>query len=266
MSVATTARRTPAAPEDPPPKRARMDPIRKTALIAGALYLITFVAVFTLALYRPVHEASYITSAGSDTGVIVGGILEVIVALAGIGTAVVLFPVVRRQNEGAAMGFIGSRILEGATIFVGVASLLAIVTLRQGGAGADAMVTSDALVAMYDRTFLLGQGIMPAVNALLLGSLMYRSRLVPRILPVLGLIGAPLLLFALGGVLFDAWDRTSAIAGLFVLPLAAWEFSLGVYMLVKGFRPAAVEALAGRPEPLWDAYEAARIGEAVTAG
>jgi hypothetical protein len=65
-----------------------------------------------------------------------------IVALAGIGTAVVLYPVVKRQNEGVALAFVGARVLEAATIVAGVASLLSVVTLRQAGAGADALVTA----------------------------------------------------------------------------------------------------------------------------
>lgn len=264
MATTITESTTPSAPDSPPPRRRRMDPIRKTALIAGTAYLITFVAVFTLGLYGPVHEAGYITSSGSDTGVIIGGILEVIVALAGIATAIVLFPVVKRQNESLAMGFVSTRLLEAATIFVGVASLLALVTLRQDGAGADAAVTGNAFVAVYDLTFLLGQGIMPAMNAFMLGTLLYQSRLVPRILPTLGLIGAPLLLFSLTGVLFDAWDRTSTIAAVFVLPIAIWEFSLGVYLVVKGFRPEAVDRLARRPDPIWGEYEPA--GEAAVTG
>ena len=133
---------------------------------------------------------------------LVGGFLEVIVALAGIGTAVTLYPVVKRQNEGVALGFATARVLEASMIFAGVVSLLSLVTLRQhlggaAGANAAALVTTGAShVAVYNWTFLLGQSLMPAINALLLGSLLYRSRLVPRILPVLGLIGAPLLIAA----------------------------------------------------------------------
>src|SRR6185312_15077285 len=135
-------------------------------------------------------DPNYIVGPGSNTAVLVGGVLEVIVALAGIGTAVVLYPVVKRQNEGVALGFVGSRTLEAATIFAGVACLLTVVTLRQTGAGADALVTGHALVTLYNRTFLIGQGFIPAVNALLLGSLLYQSRLVPRILPLVGFVGA----------------------------------------------------------------------------
>ena len=164
--------------------RVPMSSTRKTALVAGVLYLLTFVSIPTLFLYDAVKSPNYILGAGPDTPVIVGGILEMIVALAGIGTAVVLFPVLKRQNEGVALGFVGSRTLEAATIFVGVAFLLTIVTLRQAGAGAGALVTSHALVTLYNRMFLIGQSFMPAVDDLLLGFLLYQSRLVPRVLPL----------------------------------------------------------------------------------
>src|SRR5256714_15653057 len=122
---------------------------RKISLAAGVLYLLPFVSIPTLALYGPVHDPNYIVGAGPDTAVIVGGILEIIVALAGIGTAVALFPVLKRQNEGVALGFVGSRVLEGGAILAGVACLLSVVTLRQAGAGADALVTGHALVGPY---------------------------------------------------------------------------------------------------------------------
>jgi hypothetical protein len=166
----------------------------------------------------------------------------VIVALAGIGTAVVLYPVVKRQNEAVALGFVSARVLEAAAIFVGVASLLAVVTLRQAGAGPDALVTGQALVALYDRIFLLGQSFIPALNALLLGSLLYQSRLVPRVLPVLGFIGAPLLVASDLAVLFGVVERVSALPAIATLPIALWEFSLGVYLTVKGFKPSPITA------------------------
>src|SRR5438045_3526835 len=127
---------------------------RKIAIAAGVLYLLTFVSIPTLALYGPVHDANYILGAGPDTPVIIGGVLEIIVALAGIGTAVVLFPVLKKQNEGLALGLVASRILESSTIFAGVAFLLTIVSLRQAGAGAEALVTGHTLAALYDRIFL----------------------------------------------------------------------------------------------------------------
>jgi len=150
--------------------------------------------------------------------------------------------VVKRQNEAVALGFVSTRVLEAATIFVGVASLLAVVTLRQTGAGLDALVTGQALVALYDRMFLLGQSFIPALNALLLGSLLYRSRLVPRVLPVVGFVGAALLLASDVAVLFGLWDRVSALSAIAALPIALWEFSLGAYLVVKGFKPSPITA------------------------
>lgn len=236
-----TARTT--APKQSPTKRVPMDSQRKTALAAGVLYILTFISIPTLFLYGPVlNDPNYMLGAGPDTPVIIGTILEVIVALAGVGTAVALYPVIKWQNQGVALGFVGSRTLEAAAIVAGVVSLLSVVTLRQAGAGPDASVTGQALVASYNWFFLLGQSLMPALNALLLGSLLYRSRLVPRILPVVGLIGAPLLLASDVAVLFGLWDRISAPSGILAIPIAAWEFSLGVYLAVKGFRPSPVTA------------------------
>jgi len=213
---------------------------RKVALAAGVLYLITFVSIPTLSLYSPVlNDPNYIAGPGPDTAVIIGGILEIIVALAGIGTAVALFPVVKRQNEGVALGFIGSRILEAATIFAGVVSLLTVVTLRQAGAGVNGLVTGQALVALYNW-FHLGQNLMPCVNALLLGTLLYQARLVPRILPLLGFIGAPLLIANTIVTMFGISGPLYLLTGIGVLPIAVWEFSLGVWLTVKGFKPSAI--------------------------
>jgi hypothetical protein len=217
-----------------------MRPLRKTALVAGVLYLLTFVSIPTLFLYGPVKGANYILGPGPDTTAIVGGILEIIVALAGIGTAVVLYPVVKRQNEARALGFVGSRTLEASAIFVGVACLLSVVTLRQVGAGAGALVAAQTLVTLYNRTFLISQSFIPAVNALLLGSLLYQSRLVPRVLPLLGFIGAALLVASDIGVLFSLWGQTSSVAALAALPIALWEFALGIYLVVKGFKPSPI--------------------------
>jgi len=234
MAITTPPRAS--VPEAP------VDSLRKTSFWAGVLYLITFVSIPTLFLYGPVKSLNYITGSGPDTGALFGGLLEIIVALACIGTAVALYPVVKRQNEGFAMGFVGVRVLEGATIFAGVVTLLSIVTLRQAGAGAEGLVTGQALVGMYDWTTLFGQGMLPAFNALLLGTLLYQSRLVPRVLPVLGLAGAPLLIAGVVGTMFGLWEQVNVVSGIAVLLIAGWEFSLGVYLVVKGFRPSPVTA------------------------
>jgi hypothetical protein len=208
---------------------------RKVALIAGVLYLLTFVSIPTLSLYGPVHDPNYVIGAGPDTAVVIGGILEIIVALAGIGTAIVLFPILKKQNEGVALGLVASRILEASTMFVGVAFLLSIVTLRQAGAGADALVTSHALVSLYDRIFLLGQSFMPAVNDLLLGFLLYKSRLVPRALSLIGIIGGPVLIAGYLAVMFGLIGLRAPLAGLSAVPVALFEFSLGFWLILKGF-------------------------------
>ena len=210
-----------------------MSPHRKTSLAAGVLYLLTFVSIPTLALYGPVKGANYILGAGPDTGALFGGILEIIVGLACIGTAVALYPVVKRQNEGVALGFVGSRVLEAGTIFAGVAFLLTVVSLRQAAAGADALVTAHTLVAMYDRMFLIGQSFIPAVNALLLGSLLYQSRLVPRVLPLIGFVGAPLLVAGDIAVLFGLIGQHAPSTALAAIPIALWEFSLGVWLVLQ---------------------------------
>jgi hypothetical protein len=219
---------------------------RRTALTAGIFYLLTFVSIPTLALYRPIKGANHVLGSGSDTSAIVGGVLEIIVAIAGIGTAVVLFPILKKQNESAALGLVAARIVESATIFVGVAFLLSIVTLRKAGTGPDALSTSHALVAMYDRIFLLGQSFIPAICDLLLGTLLYRSRLVPRRLSMIGIVGAPILVIGYLAVMFGGIHQHSSLAGLSALPVAAFEFSLGVWLVVKGFDPRAAAELQAR--------------------
>ena len=205
------------------------------ARAAGILYLLTFCSIPTLALYAAVREPNYVLGSGPDTAALVGAMLEIVLALACIGTAVALYPILKKHNEGIALGFVAVRTLEAATIFGGVASLLAVVTLRQSDAGADGVVTAQALVALHDG-LRLGQSLLPVVNAALLGSLLYRARLVPRILPAIGLLGAPLLLVTTVGAVFDLWPASGMITGLGALPIAAWEFSLGIYLVVKGVR------------------------------
>ena len=235
----------------PAPKASKgipMTSLRKTALVAGIFYLITFISIPTLAIYGPVkNHRDFILGSGSTHGVLLGCLLEVIVALAGVGTAVTLYPVVKRQNEGVALGFVAARVLEGGLIFTGVLSLLSLLTLRQdlgGAAGAHAaLVTTGAShVATYNWTFLFGQTLMPAINALLLGSLMYKSRLVPRIIPVMGLIGAPILIASVIAAMFRIDQPITVLAAIGTLPVAAWEFSLGVWLVVKGFRPSPITA------------------------
>ncbi len=236
-----------------------MTSLRKTALVAGVLYLITFVAIGTLAFYGPVlTDASYILSSDGDTGLGLGILLEVIVALAGIGTAVTLFPVVKRQNEAFALGFVTSRVVEATMIFTGVVSLLSLMTLHQDlGAAAEAdagsrLTAGASLVATYNAAFLLGQTLMPAMNAVLLGYLMYRSRLVPRLIPTLGLIGGPLMISSVIGQIIGINDKVSVWSGIALVPIFTWELSLGLWMAIMGFNrsapiAAAIAADSGNP-------------------
>jgi hypothetical protein len=220
--------------------------LRKTAAVAGGLYLLTFVtSIPTLPLFAPLQEPGYVLGPGPDTGALWGVLLNVLCALAGIGTAIALFPVVRRQNEGLAIGFVASRTVEGTLIIVGVVCLLSLVSLRQDAGSvetASLAAGGTMLVALHGWTFVLGQSLMPAVNALLLGTLLYRSRLVPRALPLLGLIGAPLLLASVTGTIFGLYDQTSPVGTIAALPVALWEFSLGVWLVVRGFSPSSITA------------------------
>lgn len=223
---------------------------RQVSRAAGIAYVLTFVSVPTLALYQPVKEDRYIVGSGSDNAALVGGLLEITVALAGIATAVLLFPLLKKQNESLALGLVAARILESATIFVGVAFLLSVVTLHQDVAGTGALPTSHALVILYDRIFLLGQSFMPAVCDLLLGYLLYRSRLVPRRLAALGMLGGPVLVVGYLAVLFGAIDQHGPLAGLSALSVAAFEFSLGLWLIVKGFDPESAAALQSEEQLL----------------
>lgn len=214
-----------------------LSPQRKTSIVAGLLYLLTFVSIPTLAIYSQVKGANYILGSGPDTLAVVGGILEIIVALAGIGTAVVLYPVLRKQNESAALGLVASRVLEASCIFAGVASILTIVTLRQSGAGEGFLGISHTMAILYDRIFLISQSLIPAINDLLLGFLLYQSRLVPRALSMIGLVGGPILIIGFIAVMFGFVGQHDSINGLFAIGVALFEFSLGVYLVVKGFKP-----------------------------
>ncbi len=235
---------------------ARMTPLRRTALVAGILYLVTFAtSIPAVGLYDGVlNDPGFVNGAGSDTGVAWGAMLEIVLGVACVGTAVVLYPVLRHWSRTLALGFVTARTLEAAMIFTGVVSLMSVLTLRQDAAGADPATldtTAQAFVAVHDWTFLLGPGLMPAVNALCFGTIMYRSGLVPRIIPAIGLVGAPILLASGMATLFGLYDQVSAAALLAALPIATWEFSVGVWMTVKGFRGApGAEAVIERSPSL----------------
>jgi hypothetical protein len=217
-----------------------MTSARKYSLAGGIFYLLTFVSIPTLGLYRGVRGPNWVSGPGPDTPVMIGVLLEMIVALSGIGTAVALYPVLRRVGQARAVGFVASRTLEAATIYVGIVSLMSIVSLRQLGAGAGALPTAQGFAAQYQWTFFFAQSFIPAINGVLLGSLLYQSRLVPRWLPSLGLVGAGLLALWWIKSFAGFTGVVSPTAALAALPIAAWEFSLGVYLTFWGFKPSPI--------------------------
>ena len=236
--------------------RAPMDATRKAALAAGLFYIATFVfSIPALGLYDGVlNDPRFVLGAGGDGGVLWGGLIEVLTGLAGIGTAVAVYPVIRRLAPARAVGFVASRTLEAAVIVVGVVAVLSVDTLRQGGGDPAALTTtSDAFVALKDWTFLVGPGVMPAVNALCFATVVRQHNLVARWIPTLGYLGGPLLLASSVGTLFGAWDQVSPVAMLMALPVGTWELAVGITMAVKGFRPGAPTADAASSDALGDA-------------
>ncbi|QFG27052.1 DUF4386 domain-containing protein [Actinomadura sp. WMMB 499] len=227
-----------------------MDAVQRTARIAGVWFVLTFVfSIPAVLLYDPVlNDADYILGAGADTRVRVGAFLEILTAVANIATAVVLFPILKRQSESIALGYVALRILESTVIVMGIVSVLAVVTMRQdlaGAGGADAAQIGRSLVVLKDQTFLLGPAFCAGFgNGLLLGYLMYRSGLVPRPMALIGLIGGPVACATATAVLFGAYDQQSPVNLLFTAPEIVWEVSLGIWLITKGFRPAPLIAEA----------------------
>jgi hypothetical protein len=226
---------------------------QRTARIMGAWFLGTFVfSIPAFFFYNPIlNRADYVVGSGADTRIAVGALLEILLAITGIATAVVIFPIVKRVNESIALGYVASRTVESILILVGVLSLMSVVALRQDlaatGSTNEALIdVGRGLVALHEQTRLLGPQFCAGLgNGILLGYLMWRSRLLPRPMVMVGLIGGPLALLAGIGVLLGVWDITSRLAVAATAPEAIWEFSLSVWLLVKGFRPSPV--LTGPP-------------------
>ena len=228
---------------------------QKRARVFGVLYLITFVtSIPALALYQPVLDdpVGYIAGAGHDTQILFAALLELLLIIANIGTAVVIFPIVRRRNEELALGYVTARVIESTFILVGILSVLGIITLRNQVAGASEGTVAYTLAAIKDWTFLLGPGwVVGWGNGLILGYLMYRSELVPRRAAVLGLIAGPLIIVSGTAVMFAANHPSNTLRtlqGLATIPEFLWELFLGVYCTVKGFRPSSPILRADTPE------------------
>jgi len=241
-----------------------MTSTRRTAIVAGVFYLLTEVtAIGGMLFYGSVlGTPEFVISASVDgTGVLAGAFFEVLLAIAVVGSAVTLYPVLRRVNEGMALGYVAGRLIEATIIAVGAISLLAVVTMRQdlaGTTGADAtagVTVGQSLVAVHDWTFLFGPKLALGVNTVLVAYLMYRSRLVPRIIAVTGLVGGSLVFASGTAVLFGAYKDVSVGGFVAAVPVFAWEVSLAVWLIVKGFRPSPITAgmTAASTRPAYEA-------------
>lgn len=216
-------------------------------MVTGALFLVTEVAAIAgLALYRPALDgAAYVAGSGSDARVLAGALSEMVLIVAVIGTGVALYPALRRRHEALAVGYVCGRLLEAAVIAVGIVSLLAVVSLRQDLAqGSPATDTgafetaATALAAVHDWTFLLGPNVFLGANTLVLAYVMLRTGLVPRPIALLGLLGGTLICASAVAVLFGLYAQVSAAGTLAALPVFAWEVTLAVRLLTRGFEPA----------------------------
>jgi hypothetical protein len=217
------------------------------ARVFGWFFLATFVTSIPayFFFYAPVRDdPGLITGTGADptASVALGAALEVFLIIANVATAVVVYPILKRQSEIGAVGYVSARIVEGIFIAIGIISLLTFLFMRQQ-ATADAAL-GEAFVAIYDRAFLIGPGFFAGLaNGVILGYLMYRSGLVPRGMAVLGLIGGPLVMASGIAVMFDVIERGSSLQGIASIPEIVWELSLTIYCIVKGFRPSPILAI-----------------------
>jgi Domain of unknown function (DUF4386) len=225
---------------------------QRTARIMGAWFLGTFIAIPAFFFYDPILDhADYVVGNGNDLRVSTGALLEILLAISGIATAVVIFPIVKRVNESVALGYIAARTVESILILVGVVSLASIVALRQklSGAAQDAAALTDVangMLALHGQTALLGPQFCAGLgNGILLGYLMWRSRLLPRPLVMIGLVGGPLALLAGIGVLLGFWGIRSGLPVALTAPEAIWELTLSIWLLARGFRPSPI--LTGPP-------------------
>ncbi|MGN7800150.1 DUF4386 domain-containing protein [Leifsonia sp. 22587] len=226
-----------------------MDPDRRRSLLAGVLFLLTFATSIPGALlYGPVlTDPRFVLGVGSATPVLAGALLEVALIIANLGTALALYPVLRRTSPSLALGYVVARVMESTLIAVGILSLLSVVTLREdagGGATASTVVIAQALVALHGWTFLLGPGFVVGIgNGLMLGWMLHRARLVPRGWAWFGMIGGPLVSLSGVAVLLGAYEQVSAWSFVATLPEVVWELFLGIYLTVHGFHvPKAREA------------------------
>lgn len=209
---------------------------RTTAIAAGVFFLITHVtSIVAVLLYAPALADPL---AGDPNAVLLGTVLDSILAFTVVGTAVALYPIVRRVSEGFAVGYVALRTLESSVILAGVVMLMAAMAVRT-----TSPEVAAGFVAVYQQTFIVGPGFVCAVNTVVLAWVLYRSRLVPRVIPILGLIGGPVILAVNLSKAFGTFDAISSWASVGVVPIFAWEISLAIYLIAKGPRDRSREGL-----------------------
>ena len=235
--------------------RPTADPTRKAAFASGLFYLITFASSIPAALMlAPIlTDPAYIVGPGADRQIMLACLLDLVNALTAVGSAVAVFAVIKRHHEGLALGFVSTRAFEAATIVIGIVSLLAIVSIRQAGpaAGTDdasLVAVGQGLVGVRDWTFIIGPSLMPGFNALMFATVLYRTRLVPRLIPAMGLVGAPLLIISTAGIILGFNELGSTFSVLATVPIFFWELLVGLWMTFKGFNRNA-PILADAIEP-----------------
>ena len=223
------------------------------ARVFGILYLATFAtSIPALVLYEPAlrHPVGFVAGAGNVNKIYLGALLELLLIIANIGTAVVIVPIMRRQFEELSIGYVTARVMESTFILVGIVAMLGIATLQQENAGAAEATVAYTLAALKDWTFILGPGFMVGWgNGLILGYMMYRTQLVPRPWPWLGLIGGPLIVISGTAVMFGGGHPSGTLQGLATIPEAAWELFLGVYCTIWGFKRDAPILSMTAPTP-----------------
>lgn len=227
---------------------------RGHAIIIGILFLVTDItAIVGLLLYQPLlSNPQFITSAGvNPTSILIGTFLEIILAASAAGTAVVLYPILKKQNQSLALGYVVFRAIESIIILVGVMCILAVLTLRMEflAVGGDAVIyqtVGKALVFLQKWTFIFGPNIILPINATILGYILFKSKLVPRVISSLYLFDGPILFIASMLILFGSYPQTSTFAIIIAMPLLAFEVAFSLYLIIKGFNRSALETLENK--------------------
>ncbi|WP_261301547.1 DUF4386 domain-containing protein [Paenibacillus andongensis] len=230
-----------------------MNTNRKSAFIVGVLFILAAVtAIIGLILYDPILNGPDYLMEGSKHAnqVILGALMELILVVSAVGTATTMFPFLRKYNETIALWHLCFRFLEAIIITIGIISVLSLLTLSREFAAAAASNTASfqasgiVLKAIHDWTFMLGPLFMLGINTMMYSYIFYKSKLVPRFIPILGMTGATLVFICALLVMFGVIQQVSAWGAILALPVAANEMILAVWLIVKGFNESAIASMS----------------------